>query len=100
MLTAMIVVAIGVTFLLLILTVIWLLKVSGLFAPIRINLARPSFELLTVVYKFHQGDYSQAADVFKDLLHYCPAHSTIGIYYDNPTVVRRDTDIRTSESYV
>jgi hypothetical protein len=90
MLIAMIIVAIGVTFLSLILTVIWLLKASGLFTTIKINLSRPSFELLTIVYKFQQGDYSQAADIFKDLLHYCPAHSTIGIYYDNATVVRRD----------
>ena len=100
MLIGMIIVAIGVTFLSLILTVIWLLKVSGLFTSIRINLARPSFELLTIVYKFQQGDYAQAADVFKDLLHYCQGHSTIGIYYDNPAVVSRDTGIRTSECYV
>jgi hypothetical protein len=84
MLITFIIIAIGLTFLSLILTIIWLLKASGLFTPIRIKIAQPSFEDLTIVYKFQQGDYSQSADIFKDLLNYSPSHSTIAIYYDNP----------------
>jgi len=79
-----IIIAIGLTFLALILTIFWLLKVSGLFTPIKIKIVQPSFELSTIVYKFQQGDYSQSADIFKDILNYSPSHSTIGIYYDNP----------------
>ena len=82
-----IIIAIGLTFLSLLLTIFWLLKVSGLFTPIKINIIQPSFEFLTIVYKFQQGDYSTAADIFKDILNYSPSHSTIGIYYDNPDVV-------------
>ncbi|UJR31541.1 hypothetical protein I4U23_019029 [Adineta vaga] len=83
MLIPFILFAIGSTFLALILTIFWLLKVSGLFTSIRIKIAQPSFEFLTVVYKFHTGDYSVSADTFKDILNYSPSHSTIGIYYDN-----------------
>ncbi|CAF1258914.1 unnamed protein product [Adineta ricciae] len=67
----------------LILTIFWLLKVSGLFTSIRIKIAQPSFEHLTIVYKFQKGDYSVSAETFKDIMNYSPAHSTIGIYYDN-----------------
>jgi hypothetical protein len=87
MLITIIIVAIGLTFLSLIVTIIWLLKVSGLFAPIRIKITEPSFEFLTIVYKFQRGDYSIAADIFKDILNYSPSHSTIAIYYDNADVV-------------
>ena len=87
MLITIIIIAIGFTFLALIATIIWLLKVSGLFTPIKIKITEPSFEFLTIVYKFQQGDYSQSAEIFKDILNYSPSHSTIGIYYDNPDVV-------------
>jgi hypothetical protein len=87
MLITIIIIAIGLTFLSLILTIFWLLKVSGLFTPIKINIIQPSFEYLTIVYKFQQGDYSKSADIFKDILNYSPSHSTIAIYYDNPDVV-------------
>ena len=87
MLITIIIVAIVLTFVALIATIIWLLKASGLFTPIRMKIAQPTFELLTVVYKFQKGDYSQSADIFKDILNYSPSHSTIGIYYDNPNTV-------------
>jgi hypothetical protein len=87
MLTTILIGAIGLTILALILTVVWLLKVSGLFTPIRIKLVQPSFEHLTVVYKFQRGDYATSADIFKDMLHFTAGHSTMGIYYDNPRVV-------------
>ena len=83
MLIPFILLSIGLTFLALILTIFWLLKVSGLFTSIRIKIAQPSFEHLTVVYKFQKGDYSVSAETFKDIMNYSPAHSTIGIYYDN-----------------
>lgn len=87
MLITIIIIAIGLTFLSLLATIIWLLKVSGLFSPIRIKIVQPSFEFLTIVYKFQQGDHSKSADIFKDILNYSPSHSTIAIYYDNPEVV-------------
>ncbi len=87
MLITIIIVAIALTFIALITTIVWLLKVSGLFTPIRMKIIQPSFEFLTVVYKFQKGDYSQSADIFKDILNYSPSHSTIAIYYDNPNTV-------------
>ncbi len=87
MLITIIIIAIGLTFLSLIATIIWLLKVSGLFTPIKLTIAQPSFEFLTIVYKFQQGDHSKSADIFKDILNYSPSHSTIAIYYDNSDVV-------------
>ncbi|CAF0952967.1 unnamed protein product [Adineta steineri] len=86
MLIPFILLAIGLTFLALIFTVFWLLKVSGLFASIKIKITQPTFEFLTIAYKFQQGDYSQSADIFRDILNYSPSHSTIGIYYDKPDV--------------
>jgi hypothetical protein len=64
------------------------LKISGIFTSIRIDIVKPSFEDLTIAYKFQQGDYSQSAEIFKDILNYSASHSTIGIYYDNPNNVR------------
>jgi hypothetical protein len=87
MLITIIIIAIALTFIALIATIIWLLKVSGLFTSIRMKIAEPSFEFLTIVYKFQKGDYSQSADIFKDILNYSPSHSTIAIYYDNPEIV-------------
>jgi hypothetical protein len=87
MIITIIIIAIGLTFFALIATIIWLLKVSGLFTSIRIKILQPSFEFLTIVYKFDRGDYSKSADIFKDILNYSPSHSTIAIYYDNPDVV-------------
>jgi len=87
MLITILIIAIGLTFLSLIVTIIWLLKVSGLFTPIKIKISQPSFEFLTIVYKFQQGDYSKSADIFKDILNYSPSHSTIAIYYDSPDIV-------------
>ena len=82
-----ILIAIGFTFVALILTIFWLLRVSGLFTPIQIKIAQPSFENLTIVYKFQQGDYSKSTDIFQDILNYSPSHSTIAIYYDNSDIV-------------
>ena len=82
-----ILIAIGLTLLALILTILWLLRVSGLFTQIKIKLAEPPFENLTILYKFQQGDYSKSTDIFKDILNYSPSHSTMAIYYDNPDVV-------------
>jgi Na+/H+ antiporter NhaD/arsenite permease-like protein len=65
MLITFIIIAIALTFLALILTIIWLLKESGLFTSIKIKIVQPSFESLTIAYKFQQGDYSKAADIFK-----------------------------------
>lgn len=76
--------AIVLTFSALILTVVWLLKASGLFTSIRIKVTKPSFDDLTILYKFQQGDYSQSADIFRDILNYSPSHRTLGIYYDKP----------------
>jgi hypothetical protein len=87
MLITIIIVAIGLTFLSLIITIFWLLKVSGLFTSIKIQIIQPSYEFLTIIYKFQQGDYSQSVEIFKDILNYSPSHSTIAIYYDNPDVV-------------
>lgn len=87
MLITIIIIAIGLTFFALILTIFWLLKVSGLFTSIKIQIVDPSFQSLTIAYKFQQGDYSKSSDTFKDILNYSPSHSTIGIYYDNPDVV-------------
>ncbi|CAF4986619.1 unnamed protein product, partial [Rotaria sp. Silwood1] len=86
MLTTIIIIAIGLTFLALILTIIWLLKISGLFTSIKIQVLQPSFEFLTIAYKYQQGDYSKSADIFRDILNYSPSHSTIAIYYDNVDV--------------
>lgn len=87
--TTVLLVAIGLTFSALILTIAWLLKASGLFAPIRIKVTKPSFEHLTILYKFQQGDYSQSAEIFRDILNYSPSHRTLGIYYDKPDDVSR-----------
>lgn len=100
MIETIIIIAIGLTTLALITTIIWLLKVSGLFTPIKFRIIEPNFEFLTVMYKFQKGDYAQSADVFKDILNYSPAHSTIGIYYDNPTVVSRQSVITSSNIIV
>ncbi|CAF2740696.1 unnamed protein product [Rotaria sp. Silwood2] len=86
MIITIIIIAIGLTFLALIFTIIWLLKVSGLFTSIKIQVIQPSFEFLTIAYKFQQGDYSKSADIFRDILNYSPSHSTIAIYYDNTDV--------------
>ena len=87
MIETIIIVAIGLTTLALITTIIWLLKVSGLFTSIKFRIIEPTFEFLPVMYKFQKGDYTQSADIFKDILNYSPSHSTMGIYYDNPNVV-------------
>ena len=87
MLETIIIIAIGLTTLALITTIIWLLKVSGLFTSIKFRIAEPTFEFLTVMYKFQKGDYAQSADTFKDILNYSPSHVTTAIYYDNPAVV-------------
>lgn len=87
MIVTIIVIAIGVTFIALIATIIWLLKASGLFTSIKIKISEPSFEYLTIVYKFQQGDYATSADIFKDIMNFSPSHSTIAIYYDNVDVV-------------
>ncbi len=87
MLITIIIVAIALTFIALLTTIVWLLKVSGLFTSIRMKIIQPTFESLTVVYKFQKGDYSQSADIFKDILNYSPSHSTIGIYYDDTNTV-------------
>ena len=79
--------AIALTFLALIVTIVWLLKASGLFTPIKIKVTKPSFEDLTIAYKFQQGDYAQSADIFRDILNYSPSHRTLGIYYDKPADV-------------
>ena len=97
MLTTIILIAIGFTLLALLLTIFWLLKVSGLFFPIKIKIAQSPFECITIVYKFQQGDYSKSADLFKDFLNYSPSHSTIAIYYDKPDIVsekKRNKDKR------
>ena len=90
--TTVLIVAIGFTVLTLIVTIVWLLKASGLFASIRIKIAQPAYEDLTVAYKFQKGDYSTSADIFRDILNYSPSHSTMGIYYDNPNDVRRNSE--------
>jgi len=84
MLVTIIIIAIGLTGLSLIATIIWLLKVSGLFSSVKIKIAQPSFEFLTIAYKYEQGDYSKSADIFRDILNFSPGHSTLAIYYDNP----------------
>ncbi|CAF3596283.1 unnamed protein product [Rotaria socialis] len=86
MLITAIIFAIGLTILALIATIIWLLKASGLFTSIKIQVTQPSFEFLTIVYKFQKGDYSTSADIFRDIINYSPSHSTIGIYYDKTDV--------------
>ena len=86
--------AIVLTFSALILTVVWLLKASGLFTSIRIKVTKPSFDDLTILYKFQQGDYSQSADIFRDILNYSPSHRTLGIYYDKPADVSEENTDR------
>lgn len=87
MLETIIIIAIGLLSLALITTIIWLLKVSGLFTSIKFSITQPTFEFLTVMYKFQKGDYAQSAEIFKDFLNYAPSHATTAIYYDNPAVV-------------
>jgi hypothetical protein len=94
------IVAIGFTALALIVTIVWLLKASGLFTSIRIKIAQPAYEDLTVAYKFQKGDYSTSADIFRDILNYSPSHSTIGIYYDNPNDVRMSSGYDSSSRKV
>jgi hypothetical protein len=69
-------------------SLIWLLKRSSLFKPILINIIQPPFDQLTIAYKFHRGNYSKSGDLFKILCNYSPLHFKLGIYYDNPEVVR------------
>lgn len=87
MLITIILIAIGLTTIALILTIFWLLKVSGLFTSIKIQIIEPPFEFVTIAYKFQKGDYSTSADTFRDILNYSPSHSTIAIYYDKPDSV-------------
>jgi hypothetical protein len=75
--------AIGVIFFVL----LWLLKTSGLFKPILINITQPPFDQLTIIYKFHRGAYSKSGDAFKSISKYSPLHLKLGIYYDDPHVV-------------
>lgn len=92
--------AIVLTFSALILTIVWLLKASGLFTSIRIKVTKPSFDDLTILYKFQQGDYSQSADIFRDILNYSPSHRTLGIYYDKPADVSEEKSIEIEDLFL
>ncbi|CAF1643276.1 unnamed protein product, partial [Didymodactylos carnosus] len=80
----LIIICICLTFIALILTIIWLLKTSGLFHSIRVHVKEPPIDECFIAYKFQRGPYSTAADIFKDIMNFSPSANTIGIYYDDP----------------
>ena len=75
------------TIVLILLGLLWLLKRSGLFKPILINITQPPFDQITIMYKFHRGAYSKSGDSFQTLCKYSPLHLKLGIYYDDPQLV-------------
>jgi hypothetical protein len=83
----MMIAIIALAIVLILLGLLWLLKTSGLFKPILINITQPPFDQITIIYKFHRGAYSKSGDAFRTLGKYSPLHLKFGIYYDDPELV-------------
>lgn len=68
-------------------TVIGLLTYSGLFTSFDISAGKPSFDSLTVAYKFARGPYKNAGELFTRVSALTPELRSIGVYYDDPQEV-------------
>lgn len=74
-------------FILLILTVIALLYVSGILQPVDVGAGTPPIPRVTVAYKFSKGSYGNAGNLYNEVTRLAPKSKAIGIYYDNPNMV-------------
>lgn len=80
---------IGVLFLCLILTLLALLLLSGLFETIEVKTGKPPLGEVVIAYKFCRGPYKECGPVFTEVCGLTPqGQKTVGIYYDDPEVVR------------
>ncbi|XP_033114688.1 testis-expressed protein 264-like [Anneissia japonica] len=85
--------AIGILFLLLCVTVLFFLFYSGLLNPIRFKAGKPPVGRLHVGYKFGRGEYSSVGlgEHFTEISKLAPStYRCFGMYYDNPERVPSD----------
>ena len=87
---SLIAIGICVMLLLLCLTIIALLYVSGIVSPIDVGAGTPPIGKATIAYKFGRGPYKNAGNLFNDVTKYAPEFKCLGIYYDDPKVVMKD----------
>ncbi|XP_045164950.2 testis-expressed protein 264-like [Mercenaria mercenaria] len=77
-------------FVILCLSIAALLYVSGVLKPIDVGAGTPPIGQAVVAYKFAQGPYKYAGNLFTEVCRVAPDHKCLGIYYDNPNEVPSD----------
>ncbi|KAL4226190.1 hypothetical protein ACF0H5_014176 [Mactra antiquata] len=76
-----------VMFVLLCLTVYYLLYLLGVSKPIDVKAGAPPLQNATVAYKFAKGPYKNSGQIFTEVALLCPDLKCIGLYYDNPNEI-------------
>ncbi|XP_041348315.1 testis-expressed protein 264-like [Gigantopelta aegis] len=77
----------------LLITIFILVVYSGLFLTPEVGAGHPHFGEIVVAYKFCRGSYKEAGPLFTEVAIIAPDNKAIGIYYDDPQLVKAD-DLR------
>ncbi|RUS72922.1 hypothetical protein EGW08_019318 [Elysia chlorotica] len=85
---SLLLILITVLVILLLATIITVLIYSGLLQGIEdVGTGKPPVEQLIIAYKFQQGPYHEAGQIFTEAAIIAPENKAIGIYYDDPKKV-------------
>ena len=85
---ALILYLIGALLIVMVLTLIWILLYSGVFDSLDdIGTGKPPLGQTVIAYKFQEGPYNEAGQVFTEAAIISPKNKAIGIYYDDPQKV-------------
>ena len=74
-------------FICLIATVAYLLHYVGVFYHVKVSCGKPVIDDVWIAYKSHVGPYNECSSHFTELCSLFPELETIGIFYDDSSIV-------------